>query len=470
MDSPRFEGLPLEGATGFLNITPLTDIRRENYYFLSNDKVDLSPLRFKKENATVVGVATADSFHVLHAIRERGTGLKRIVAFDRNEAQLLHFKTVRDDILNSTSRVDFIERLFCVDLNPDLVNFLNRFQASGPSNILPGETRGAGGVEEERFVWSNAAFDETKFVAKYGLKAQRTDCGLLIQSKTLTGRDDCLATVLCLERRLLNKDVFSIRYGRGFLRDEAAFSSLRHLLLNTPTYIIRMDVTKDLDSLLRYLRYEPVVLWTSNIFNRPFVERFPELRALAAEVSKLASKTNGFPQMDLTALYDLRDRSSLKVRPRSRLRSCLMNPHYKTFRKIVSLIEEGESIEVVNEPKWISQDQGISKLPRTEYCLAGDFVDREDIRKRQNIILHSLISHGVDKNEFEHVFRKALKLGSKVLVLEHNPRSPELRRMRLPDIPRYIDDLKTPYIRHSVSGRWFPRRNFIYEFSSRGAD
>lgn len=469
MDRPRFEGLPLEGATGFLDITPLTDIRRENYYFLSNDKVDLSPLRYRKQNATVVGVSTVDYFHVLHAIRERGTGLKRIIAFDQNEAQLLHFKTVRDDILNATSRLDFLKRLFCADFGPELVDYLNRFRVSGSSRVLPGETRGAGGVKEEGFVWSRASFDETAFRAKYGLTVQRTDYGLLIQSKTLTGRDDCLATVLCLERRLLNKDVFSIRYGRGFLKDEAAFSGLRSLLLNTPTDIIRMDVTKDLETLLRFLRYEPVVLWTSNIFNRPFVERFPELGALAAEVSKLANKTNGFPQMDLTAVYDLRDRSFLKVRPRSKLRSCLMNPHYKTFKQIVSLIDDGESIEVVNEPTWIAQDKGISKLPRAEYCLAGDFLERTDIGKGQNIVLHSLMSHGVDQNEFEQVFRKALALGSKVLVLEHNPRSPELRRMRLPDIPRYIDALNVPYVRHAVSGRWFPRRNFIYEFSSRGA-
>lgn len=467
MDRPRFEGLPLEGATEFLDIAPLTDIRRENYYFLSNDKVDLSPLRYKKERATVLGVATVDYFHVLHAIQERGTVLKRIVAFDQNEAQLLHFKTVREDILNATSRMDFIKRLFCVEVNSDLADFMDRFHASGPSKILPGETKGAGGEEAERLFWSRASFDEARFVDKYGLNAQKTDSGLLIQSKVLTGRDDCLATVMCLERRLLNKDVFSIRYGRGFLKDEAAFSDLRRLLRHTPTYIIRMDVAKDLALLLRYVRYEPVVLWTSNIFNRPFVERFTALRSLASEVSTLANKTNGFPQMDLTALYDLRDRSFLTVKPRSKLRAWLMNPHYKTFRKIVSLIDDGPSIEVVNEPGWIAQDKGVSKLPRTEYCLAGDFLDREDTGKRQTIILHSLISHGVDKDEFERVFRKALTLGSKILVLEHNPRSPELRKMNLPDIPRYIDDLNTPYVRYSVSGRWFPRRNFIYEFGGR---
>lgn len=470
MERLKFEGIALGKASTFLDVIPLGNVRRENYYFLSNDKIDFSPLRYRKRYPTVVGVSTVDFFHVLQAVEERCSVVRRILAFDMNEAQLVHFKTVRHDLLDSTSRIDFLQRLFCITLNSDLVRFLATYRTSR-SDILPGEVRGGGGIDEEKFFWRNCSFDEAAFFKKYGLTAQKLDAGLLIKTKILTGSDDYLATAICLEKGSFDKrNVFSIRYGRGFLRDDESFSGLRRLLNDTPTYAIRIDVSEGIDSLLRYLRYEPVILWTSNIFNRPFIEKFPELRDIASEINRLAAKVNGFPQMDLTCLYDLRDRSSLKVRPRSKLRTYLMNPHYKAFSAIVSLLEDGDSIEIVNTPEWISRDKGVSKLPRTDYCLAEEFLKREDIGPRKNIFLHSLLSYGVQRDEFERIFRKACALGSKVLVLEHNPRSPELRKMKLPNIPQYIDDLKTPYVRYSVSGKWLPLRNYIYAFAGRGVD
>jgi hypothetical protein len=52
-----------------------------------------------------------------------------------------------------------------------------------------------------------------------------------------------------------------------------------------------------------------------------------------------------------------------------------LEPHYKAFRRIVSLSEEEESLEIVNVAKWISQGKGVSNFPWTEYCLVGEFLD-----------------------------------------------------------------------------------------------
>ncbi|MGV1100378.1 hypothetical protein ACUUL3_13345 [Thiovibrio sp. JS02] len=464
MEQLSFAGYSTSGVDCFIRTKPLRfPVGPPAYYFLSNDEFDLRAISRTRDAVSVVGVANPDFFQVLSGAASRGLRTSRLVAFDVNPWQLEHFQRLLQLICNAANRQEFLRRLFCIELSGKAIEILQSFHAK--KDRISGGRKGAGFAEVERRFWEQVAFDPVAFQEQYRLPAEKLANGLLITSSTIGDFDRYIATVFTTDREAYDHWPFSIRFGRGFLADEESFAALRQMLRQTPCHIVQADAAEHLDSLLLAMRYEPILLWVSNVFTEYFVEKHPPLRDVAGRITGYGAGYARLPQMDIETVADLRCPSLLTVKRRGRLGRWRMSSHYKAFKVLRRFLQGESALEVVNVPAWIRQDGGTSKLPSCEYALLDEFVKEDAEEKRYGaIILHILIGNHADRTIFLKAFSKASRLASRVLVLEHNAHSLDFALKPVPDASDILKALPRPAEIIAIPGTWSRRRNMLYRY------
>lgn len=464
MDQLVFSGYSSSGGDPIICTRPLSlPEEQPAYYFLSNDEVDFRVISRTREAVSAIGVATTDFFHVLSGATSRGLRISRLVAFDVNPWQLQHFYRTRQLICDSANRLDFVGRLFCIELSGKAIEILQSFHAK--QGRIRGGRKGAGFAETERRFWAEVQFDPNAFQEQYRLPVEQLENGLLVSCSTIGDFDRYIATVFTTDKDAYGFWPFSIRFGQGFLASEESFRQLQEVLRQTPCHVVQADAAAHLDSLLLAMRYEPILLWVSNIFSEYFVEKHPPLRDVARKITGYGTAYEQLPQMDIESLADLRCPSLLKVKRRGRLAYWRMSPHYKAFKVLRRFLPPGRALEVVNVPAWIQQDGGTSKLPFCEYALLDEFVKEEAEEKCYGaIVLHILVGHHADRTIFLRAFGKASRLARRVLVLEHNAHSLDFVLQPVPDAGDILKALPLPAEVVAIPGTWSRRRNILYRY------
>jgi len=442
-----------------------------DYYYLSNDGIDLDPLRQVSGDVTLVGVANPDVLHLLAGFVSGAASLKDCIVFDNNPRQLAHLQRLFDLIAQSTSRLDFIERLFCIKLGKNARSALLDFRPADPWRVAGAEA-GAGHAEVEHAVWRDAQFDDTLFHQQAGIRATKTGSGLALYSNVVGGMMSQILTLICIDTAKYEATPFSVRFGFGYLADEEVFAKVRELLKSLTPRCVLTDASQGLTDILLAHRYERLCLWASNIFTPYFIDRHPPLHAAAQAIRSLATRTKDLPQIDLSVVSDSRIPGPLTgLKWRSWLGRWFMTPHYKSFSVVRRWLLTGRTLEVVNVARWIEEDGGRSKLPNAEYRLLSDFLHEEPEVPRQHdtIFLHALLGHGATDSELVAAFDMARMAARRVLVLEHNPQSLDfLGNSAIRSLQDPVALLGSPSGCIAVPGRWSRARNrlLVYDDAS----
>jgi hypothetical protein len=401
------------------------------YYFLSNDVVTLRDIPGAGQPVVFIGIANPHCLHVLGLIAER-CDLQRIILVDNNIAQLRHFAGLSAVIRDSSDRIDYLQNLFKVGFGAQAVNILKSFRGVSFHNrtyIHGSLSRDPYGKIEEA-IWKDLVFRKEEFLRAYHLQAEATARGLLIKSPVVGGFDTYYATCITASRKEYDHIPFNAGYGFGFLRDEAVFRRLRHALSRTPVTFIRDDITRVCRDLCYANRYAPIALWLSNVLAEYFVEKYPSLAGLSSFIKECCGNSPPvqLSETDIYPLCDQRERSVYSARRQRPLIRKKRSVHYLSFQKVYSLLRGPRCLEVVNMPRWIEQDSGVSKLPSTEYVLSEHFLKGHASGRYTTIFIHVLLGHGVSWDVFREILARARRLTDNLVILEHNSRSSDFRR------------------------------------------
>lgn len=409
-DNPRY----------LLSTPEYLDHEMSDYYFLSNDYIDntriLKPITSASEKV-IVGIGNIHFFHFIELVSRSASAIKRIIAIDNNPAQYLHFIRVKDMIVKSGSRKEFIENLFCVSVNDEEALNIS-FIDDAISNPVSKKS-----YELEKIFWKNAEYDETKFKKKNLIKnVKSTNKGLLINANTIGDINKYYATIFCVDKDSYELPVFSIGYGTGFLESEESFQHLKEILSSAETYAILDDIVSVYESIIYSNRYFPIEFWSSNIFDQYFINKHPALSNLLA----ISNKFNNSMTSGVTIYADQRIKKKSHIIDNTRIRKKNSDEvvHINTFRKIDELLMGTNNIELVNVKRWIKEDGGISKLPNTKYCHVDNIdalIDRQN--KFDTVFAHILLGHGYLENSYVKLISKLKKISKRVIILEHNAMS-----------------------------------------------
>ena len=235
------------------------------------------------------------------------------------------------------------------------------------------------------------------------------------------------------------------------------------------------DLACDLVPLLRTLRYSPAVIWSSNLLNDHFSNLVPGLRRVPEDLLGLVRlpEPAGIGH-EIYVLQDQRDTWRLPAalqggRPWTGSRR---SSHVWAFREVAARLLGTRNLELVTEERWITEDEGVSKLPCTDYLL----VDGNAVLPNgpfDTVFLHILLGHGLSFARFEEIARWARQSAHRVLVLEHDARSPDFMLQgvgQTPDKVRAVLGEEQELVVIRGSRPW--RRNFlmVYDLSpARGA-
>lgn len=388
------------------------------FYYLSNDVFDLKDIK-KRKVGNIIGVANFDFLHVLYSAMINQCDPDRIIAFDINEKQLIHFHKVLELIKSSAGRIDFLERFFCIELNDKSRNMLEKLRIRNACNL---NRIGTGFINFECDIWNNIKFNKDAFKSSYGLDTEMTKRGIIIKSNVLGGFGKYLATIVADNIYDEQVNVMSLRFGRSFLESEESFTYFKKFITSKEMIFCISDASEELLSIILSFRYTSIILWTSNIFIEYFAQKEPELKNVAKKLSEYAMNVNILPQLDIQFIYDKRTPSLISAKY-SMFRKFELSPHYYSFNAVNKEMLTGRSLEIVNVENWVKQDSGKSKLPDCEYIMLADFINSTATTKYRNIFFHILIGHGSSEDDFVRAFQKAREVASQVLVLEHNCRS-----------------------------------------------
>lgn len=428
MNRISFHGYRLGGGKEeFYRIEPPDSAQSGNYYFLSND-VFVDSFGFRKSEPHIFwGIANPHFFHILTvALGKRS--FRRIIAIDSNIDQLHHFLRLYNLIVNSKSRIDYLQNLFKVVFNNIALKILNEFPSGSASRVRGGAVADKFAVTE-RLLWQNCSFDGAAFQQTYGLNVTKSELGLKINSNTIGDINEYYATILCCGRRSYPVWPFTAGFGTGFLRDEDSFVLLQQALVSVPVYALLGDISELFRSIVYSNRYEPQVFWASNLFCSYFTDKHPALLTMSRELNLLGTqKEPAFPELDVVVFHDRREKYLGPSLHDRFWRNRRLSIHTQTFRKLVLYLEGSNNVEVVNVPEWIVKDNGCSKLPNTDYMELNSFLRLETNKQFDSLILHILVGHGLPKNEFADVLRKSLTMTDNLIVLEHNKESVDFRR------------------------------------------
>lgn len=418
----NFTGIPVSHGESFYTVRRSRRRAGSDYYFLSNDALTYGVESVSHmQNGVFIGIGNPHFFHVLSVVLQRGIALRRIIAVDANYTQLCHFDIIRRMICASSNRIEFLQRLFCVRFNARAIDLLERF-CPFPRYYVHGAYKQSEFYDIESQLWAHSVFDSTAFSEKYRLEAERCGAGLKISSRTVGDINTYYATFICGDRESYDSWPFTIGFGSGFLYDEDAFSQLKSALEGVPVYQICGDIVELFEPLSRSHRYNPLYVWSSNLFCDYFMNKFEPLRALCHRITMLGAQCEPqFPELDIVLIQDEREKLSAP----QQIDTCVRHErpwsiHTNSFHKIIPYMNGKRCIEVVNMRNWIENDGGQSKLANCEYMYIDDFINLSEQERFDTIFIHILAGHGMRRDDCAAVLRKAQRICSTLLVLEHN--------------------------------------------------
>ncbi|MDD2366340.1 MAG: hypothetical protein PHN84_09260 [Desulfuromonadaceae bacterium] len=432
MEQLEFQGIPCGNQDGLYVVYRCENSRSGNYYFLSNDQFRFKlPKSPNVAETVMIGVANPHFLHII-SIYSTVSSLKRIIAVDANHEQLIHFNRLCATVLQSSNRIDYLQRLFKVRFNSKAISKLN-----GVSTSKIDEVRG--GVERdpyflvEKEIWGNLHFDDECFWNTYGLKANVSDSGLLIQADTVGDINTYFATFLCCSRSDYEFWPFTAGYGSGFLQNEITFNRMKEILRTTPLYMLHADLSDIYSDLLLSNRYSPISVWCSNLLCDYFTSKNPALRQIIQVSSTLGTQFEPeFPEIDVVLLQDERTRIMLpKLIDNIKSRFRKWSVHTKNFAKVSNYIRGNKNIEIISVRSWFNADQGKSKLANTKYIMLDDFLVFEGDSTFSSIVVHILQGHGVPTENYEKVLLKAYSMSENLIILEHNRSSKDFVRQKI---------------------------------------
>ncbi len=461
----RFSGIPIAQEEKLYEIAPLVSQQSGNYYFLSNDLFTFRYAKKQLEDAVVIGVANPHFFHVISLVARKAT-CRRIIAVDLNADQLKHFKVLYDLFLASTNRIDFLQRLFKVTFNAKAIDLLKNFQPCR-ENMVRGGVGNDPHLPFEKELWNNLEFDQNLFYSTFGLTAVAEDCGLKINANTVGDINTYYATIVCGSRNDYEFWPFTVGYGSGFLRDEKTFIELKEVLCGADIYMLHADLPSIYQDLLLSNRYQPQLIWISNLLCNYFVDKYPSLKDLISISTRYGTQSEPhFPEIDLMLLQDERDAAEvLPAIDNRKEHKRKWSVHTRNFSKVCSYLQGNRNLEVVAVSRWIEQDNDISKLPNTDYMLVDEFLGCCDQTFYDTIFLHILVGHGVPFDVFKRILLRARRFSKNLIVLEHNRDSRDFKKEQ---IGVSVDDMRDTMGAESFldygPGKRSKNRNLIFVY------
>lgn len=431
-DGHKLEGICFNAKHDALYELSLSDIKtKPDYYFLSNDIVNIKKNKgLRKDSVVFFGVANPHFYHVLSEVSFLVNDFKRIIAIDNTPSQIIHFASIRDTLLKSNNRIEFLQKFFNVKFNSNAVEVLQKFTHHN-KNYIHGSINNEKLHQIEKYLWDNLSFDEKLFARNYCLPIKKTNKGLLVEAETIGDVTHYYATLIDCSTDKYDSHGFTVAYGSGFLRNEQIFEQIKNILRTTPIYIIYSDIALIFRNILMKNRYHPMVFWASNLLCDYFIEKHNGLKNILLDLNKYGRQVEPqLPECDIVVIQD--ERTKIELPPElnntnKRIRNWSI--HTNSFHKVCKYLNGNNSLEVVNVEQWITEDKGISKLPNTKYILVKDFWGTQT--EYSSIFLHILIGHGVSKEVFVKIFEKAAQLTNNLMVLEHNKKSPDFRRKNI---------------------------------------
>ena len=241
------------------------------FYFSSNDKINFRYGPKNSDCCAVVGISNHHLLHVISLTEQYGNTIERIIGLDINIAQAYHFLTLLQIVKKSKSRIDYIEKLFCIKTNNFSKSILGKVKIS-KRYIVEGAEKSADQFMLEKKFWDNVTFDNELFKKKYHLSAKKVEGGIKVKSETVGDINNYVVNLFCGSKSDYGLWPFPIGYASGYLRNEKTFDGLKSILNKVPIYIFNTSIEQDLDSIIRANRYKEIILYLSNVFCEYFLK------------------------------------------------------------------------------------------------------------------------------------------------------------------------------------------------------
>jgi len=192
----------------------------------------------------------------------------------------------------------------------------------------------------------------------------------------------------------------------GFLESEEQFQSLKKILKNSPIILHQGPVNQELlqSIFLRY-RYYFIYIWLSNLLNFWFIHKVKEWPEIIDSIIYYKYIAKNF--CGIKVLEDERRRFFKKEKIN-------ITPHYDAFRIISKYIAGSNNAEVVID----IDSQEPSTLRECEILNWQKFLITN--KKYNCCLLHILLGHGLDEQNFQKVILKAKNSSKITIILEHN--------------------------------------------------
>lgn len=355
--------------------------QNQGFYYLSNDCIDLSRYKFEQHRGSIfVGIANPHCFHAIPL----GTQFSRIYLMDINPLQVSHLKFMIECIKTSSDRMSFIRKFLKIDF---------------PEGLDPSKEN----------VWKKSTWSGDPI-------GEITDRGIMFEARDSFG--GIVSHRLTLFDDVGDPGCFWLGLNRGWLLSEKTFNTVKGMCDNITLF--EDDIigyyTRNWDK----LRYHQVVLWISNLLSPWFYDTIPSIREFWSRLDKHLDPKLPRDEIDVKVVFDTRTHVDVDSRF---IGGKPMSAHFKAFREVVEELK-GKTLEVPGINRWIEEDNWKSKLPNTRYMKPSDL---KICAGADTIFLHGMMSHGMSETDFLHIFKTAVKLAKRrVLVLEFNSRTSDV--------------------------------------------
>lgn len=394
----------------------MCDETTDGYYFCSNDVVlfDLEP---GTEPVSLVAIANGRALDVLYGLSTLRP-VRQVLFLDFNPAQIAHLRRVIDLIGQSRDRHAFLADLLCLTVPAPVWNRLGDIPADGTSGVGAFLPLGEFGQRERAF-WAGVEFDAAAFHARHGLTAEKTADGLRVDAAVMGGFNRYLVTLLPLpddhDRERI--PVFGLGYGQGFLASDHSFATLQALLACTPISFQCGDAAVILEPALQQWRYEPLVLWASNLFAPGFTQTYKSLAALWRRLLDL-----GCGPLDLRILQDRQRYRMLPPQVRSNRKAGWkrLSSHVIAFRAVARWLDGAEGLHITATDETPSTLPGLRTLPVQRFLAEGVAPGPYPA-----LFLHILHGYGCPLEQWREVLRLAAASCRRLVILEHHRASPD---------------------------------------------